>query len=290
MLSAFAEVRYRAEYGVIRAQPSGVGEPPYAPSPPLIPDKSMSLRYEPRNSLRKVGLDSLVSKLALLAILALSACSPTNSLGSAEPAGSAQPDPVRAATLAELIGPWRREPLSAPAAVIAAADRTCRRLAEPQMFPRDVELVAIDARGGGRLPTTFASDDAMAYCGFLTIADNGILSGSLSGSQTGFTEPVLGPGRLLGWGGTGSGLQETDADAWCSFTGRAGPGVARVVIEAQVAGPIMATLQNGWYVAWWPVSCRFSDPLVIAAYDVPGRVTDQIRQCWIEATFFACPD
>jgi hypothetical protein len=224
-----------------------------------------------------------VPKLALLAILTISACSSTPSLGSAEPAGPVQPDPVRAATLAELIGPWRREPLRPPAAVIAAADRTCR-LTE-QMFPRDVELVAIDARGGGRLPTTFAGDDAMAYCGFLTIADNGTLSGSLSGSQTGFTEPVLGPGRLLGWGGTGGG-----ADVWCSFTGRAGPGVARVVIEAQVAGPLTATLQNGWYVGWWPVSCRFSDPLVIAAYDAGGRVTDQIRQCWIEATFFTCPD
>lgn len=234
-----------------------------------------------------------VPKLALLAILALSACSSTNSLGSAEPAGSAQPDPVRAATLAELIGPWHREPLRPPAAVIAAADRTCR-LNEPPMFPPmlplGVELVAIDARGGGRLPTTFAGDDAVAFCGFLTIADNGTLSGSLSGSQTGFTEPVLGPGRLLGWGGTGSGLEATGADAWCSFTGRAGPGVARVVIEAQVAGPVTATLQSGWYVAWWPVPCRFSDPLVIAGYDAGARVTDQIRQCWIEATFFTCPD
>lgn len=226
-------------------------------------------------------------KLALLAILAISACSSTNSLGSAEPAGPAQPDPVRAATLAELIGPWHREPLRPPAAVIAAADRTCRL--EP-LLPRDVVLVAIDARGGSRLPTIFASDDAMAYCGFLTIADNGTLSGSLSGSETGFPEPVLAPGRLLGWGGAGEG-RVSDEDAWCSFTGRAGPGVARVVIEAPVAGLITATLQNGWYLAWWPVSCGPPGRVVIStAYDAGGRVTDQVRQCWIEATFFLCPD
>ena len=226
-------------------------------------------------------------KLALLAILVLSACSSTNRPASAEPAQSAQPDPVRAATLAELIGPWLREPLRPPAAVIAAADRACRR---ETPFPRTVVLVAIDARGGGRLPTIFASDDATAFCGFLTIADNGTLSGSLSSSETGFKQPVLGPGRLLGWGGTGEG-RVGDADAWCSFAGRAGPGVARVVvIEAQGAGSTTATLQNGWYVAWWPVSCRLSAPLVIAAYDAGGRVTDHIRQCWIEATFFACPE
>jgi hypothetical protein len=227
-----------------------------------------------------------VPKFALLAILAISACSSTNSLGSsAELAGPTQPDPVRAATLAELIGPWHREPLRPPAAVIAAADRTCR-LERP--FPRDVVLVAIDARGGSRLPTIFASDDAMAYCGFLTIADNGTLSGSLSASETGF-ERVPGPGRLLARGGGGEG-RVRDKDAWCSATGQAGPGVARVGIAAPVAGLITATLQNGWYLAWWPVSCRLSHPLVIAAYDVEGRVIDQIRQCWIEATVFTCPD
>jgi hypothetical protein len=229
-----------------------------------------------------------VPKLALLAILAISACSSTNSLGSADPAGSAQPDPVRVATLAELIGPWRREPLRPPAAVIAAADRTCR-LEPPPIFPRDVVLVAIDARGGSRLPTIFASDDAMAYCGFLTIADNGTLSGSLSASETGF-ERVPGPGRLLARGGGGEG-RVSDEDGWCSVTGRAGPGVARVVIEAPVAGLITATLQNGWYLAWWPVSCGPPGQVVIStAYHAGGSVTDQIRQCWIEATFFTCPD
>jgi hypothetical protein len=227
-----------------------------------------------------------VPKLALLVILAISACSSTNSLGSAETARPAKPDPVRAATLAELIGPRRREPLRPPAAVIAAAVRSCRLSA---VVPRDVVLVAIVARGGSRLPAVFAGDDAVVDCLPLTISDNGVVEGSLNGSEVG-PQLVPGNGRLIAQGGTGSGRASDPGDAWCSATGRAGLGVARVVIGAQVAGSIAATVQNGWYLAWWPVSCRLAAPLVITAYDAGGRVTDQIRQCWIEATFFTCPD
>jgi len=227
-----------------------------------------------------------VPKLALLVILAMCACSSTNSRGSAEAAQPTQSDPVRAATLAELIGPWRREPMRPPVAVIAAADRTCRLSA---VFPRDVVLVAIDARGGSRLPAVFAGDDAVVDCLPLTISDNGVVEGSENASETG-PQPVAGPGHLIAQGGTGSGQTSDPGDAWCSATGRAGPGVTRVVIEAQVAGSIAATVQNGWYLAWWPVSCRRAAPLVITAYDAAGTGTFRIRQCWIEATFFTCPD
>ena len=225
-------------------------------------------------------------KLALLVILAISACSSTNSLGSAEPARPAKPDPVRAATLAELIGPWRREPMRPPAAVIAATDRTCRLSA---VFRRDVVLVAIDARGGGRLAAVFAGDDSVTACLPLTISDNGVVEGSVNGGEVG-PQRLPGPGRLIAWGGTGSPRAGDPDDAWCGATGRAGAGVARVVIEAQVAGSIAATVQNRWYLAWWPVACHLAAPLIITAYDAGGRGTDQIRQCWIEATFFTCPD
>jgi hypothetical protein len=152
-----------------------------------------------------------------------------------------------------------------------------------------VVLVAIDARGGSRLPAVFAGGDAVVYCLPLTISDDGVVEGELNASEV-RPQPVPGPGRLIAQGGTGSALGSDPGDAWCSATGRAGPGVARVVIEARVAGSIEATVQNGWYVAWWPLSCRIVAPLVITAYDAGGRETDQIGQCWIEATFFACPD
>ena len=203
-----------------------------------------------------------------------------------EPVASAQPDPLRVATLAELIGPWRREPLRPSAAVTAAADRTCRL---SDGVPRDAVLVAIDARGGSRLQAVFAADNASAFCLPLTITNNGVVEGFVNGSEIN-AEQVPGPGRLIARVGTGSPRDGDPDDAWCGATGRAGPGVARVVMEAQGAGPIAATVQRGWYLGWWPVACHLAAPVLITAYDAGGRATYQIRQCWIEATFFTCPN
>ena len=111
----------------------------------------------------------------LTMVLLVAGCS------SESPSDSAAPD-LRArghATLAELVGPWQREPFSIDPSVRAAADRACRT--DPE-FPPGVELVAVDARGDGRLISVYSGSGGSAECDYAKVDPSGTVTGSLSSS------------------------------------------------------------------------------------------------------------
>jgi hypothetical protein len=200
------------------------------------------------------------------------------------PSDAAAPD-LRAggpATLADLVGPWQREPLDIDAGVRAAADRACR--ADPE-FPPGVQLAAIDARGGGRLMTIYAGPGGtMAECSYVEVAADGSVTGSLSGWGTSGVAP-LAPGRLAAHGGGGF----TDGPVAVQYViGRVGAGTARVVVDVEGLGPVRASLGNGWYLAWWETG-KPPDPngpgphvptrrYTVTAYDGSGQATDQAQE------------
>jgi hypothetical protein len=208
-------------------------------------------------------------------VLLVAAC------GSEAPSGAAAPDlrAGRLATLADLVGPWQREPFVIDANVRAAADRACRT--DPE-FPPGVQLVGIDARGGGRLITYFAGPGgAMAECVYTKVARDGSVTGSLSGKGTQVWAP-LEPGRLSPNGGGGW----TDGDVAIQYVmGRVGAGGGRVVIDVEGVGPVTASLGGGWYIAWWesgrPAPENGQAPNIpskrytTTAYDAFGQTTDR---------------
>ena len=183
------------------------------------------------------------------------------------------------ALLADLLGPWRSEPLTIPDALAAAADRVCR--ADPA-FPAGVTLALIDARGAGKLMAYYDGPAAGASCEYLEVSPTGEVTGSISSTWTG-QQPGAAPGRLESGGSSGS----TDAGGtvWQTASGRAGAGIAHVVIVVDGVGPVSATLRNGWFSAWWPVG-RPLQPMnapgpgmpsrtyVVTAYDALGQPID----------------
>ena len=168
--------------------------------------------------------------------------------------------PVRVATLAELTGPWRATPLILDPALRARAADVCRREIE---LPGGVVPAVMDARGEG-VVTVRMTGAIEASCDALEIpADGGVMGAGGGWHQNPERLPAvpdteltqLTRGRIDGGGLTVKG--------W-SVHGRAGAAIA-VVQLTLAGGPVVtATLESGWFSAWWPAI--IADDLEIAPF------------------------
>jgi hypothetical protein len=229
------------------------------------------------SAMRKARPSRLIGIVVAVGLLA-AAC------GGETPSDAAAPD-LRAggpASLADLVGPWQRVPFSLDSAIVAAADRACR---SDIAFPGNVQLVAIDARGEGRLITAYAGAGASAECAYTRIDPTGVVTGSLSSTGQGLAMPP-GPGQLSP---NGSGAWSGDEDGAVQYViGRVGAGAERVVVDIEGLGPVEASLNNGWYIAWWAVGEDPANgqrlgrlrtkPFAITAYGPLGAVTDRYAE------------
>jgi hypothetical protein len=202
------------------------------------------------------------------------------------PGDSVAPDPAdRFATVAELTGPWRSEPLTLDSATIDEVDRVCRP--DPDSIP-GIRLVVIDARGNGKLTAQYNGPGGFAECR-LEVAPGGAISGHL-GNLEGWRGNHLAPG-CLEIDDQGVGRRR---EGWQGLNGQAGTAVMRVVIDVVDAadvdhvGPVTASLHEGKFLAWWPLrepgASRdatgrldiWERAYTITAYDAFGHVTDRV--------------
>ena len=114
-------------------------------------------------------------------------------------------------------------------------------------FPQQTKLVVIDARGAGRIQAQYAGPRSTeASCIDMTIdAAGNVVAG---GGGTGFGGQewiILRPFEIEHHGGYSSEESSTTM-------GRAGDGIAKVVIVMPGQPQVTASLANGWYLAWWP--------------------------------------
>jgi hypothetical protein len=207
-----------------------------------------------------------VRPLLILTLLVASVAACGEAAVSDDPNAFPQPVPATAATI---LGPWRTTPLILDANLVAAVDRACR--ADFQL-PAGVQLVVIDARGGGIVQPFYAGPDgSSANCADVQIlADGKVQASGAGGTGSGGPPAPLKPfeirqGGISGQGGAGAGAPVMTTLA----SGEAGPGVAHVVIQLAGQPPILASLANGWYVAWWPGQLPNGSKVV--GYDSSGQ-------------------
>lgn len=172
-------------------------------------------------------------------------------------AGGQRPAELALAGIAQLRGPWNAVPFRVPPGIAAAADVACRR--DIPDGPRNVQLVVLDARGGGVLQAWFAGPNKAALaCYDLGLQEDGtIVPGGAGMSTNGGgapEEPLLeNEIRVMdraGVGGANGGVASS------FMAGRVGAAIAVVIIEAPGFPAIRATVSNGWFGAWrkagWP--------------------------------------
>jgi hypothetical protein len=178
------------------------------------------------------------------------------------------------ATARQLNGPWRPQPMRPAAALVAEADRVCRR---DISFEAGLPLLVVDARGVGRLQLLYASADGKTgECqGIFVRPDGSVRGGGPGGSSEGDPwQPIPRDGLEIITSGSSFGTLGEDET---HRAGRAGPGVAHVRLTVVgVPDAIEATLANGWWSAWWPGSGACHEVVALAA---DGSVLDTVTAC-----------
>ncbi len=209
------------------------------------------------------------ASLAILAVVAMLAAA------CGEEPTAVPPQPVRPATLAELAGPWRATPMRLDPALRARAEAVCRR--DMERLPASVTAV-MDARGEGVVTVRMTGVSA-GTCDALQIANNGQVMGAGGGSRMEGVEelPALGAAAFgqVETGQVGGGA--LTVTGWSVF-GRVGVAITSVVVEPQIHPVVQASIEDGWFSAWWPVVIpapqlgrRLDRPkFVVRGYDALG--------------------
>ena len=167
------------------------------------------------------------------------------------------------ATAQQLNAPWQPQPMRPSAAIVAEADRVCRDDIE---FPPNLPLLLVDARGEGRLQLFYgAPDGGTGECdGVFVELDGSVRAGGPGGSSSSEAWQPIAAGDLVlvTSGGSSGNLGEDEQHV----AGRAGPAVARVQLTVEgIAAPVEATMANGWWAAWWPMSAACTRAVAIGA-------------------------
>jgi hypothetical protein len=195
-----------------------------------------------------------IATLATVA-LALAACgssaAETHESSDALPEQRAPAIPAaQLGTIQALLGPWQAVPLRLDAGFRARAIATCARDmdAKPGM-----QFTTIDARGEG-VAIVRLQGIGHALCNALQIEPSGELTGAGSGeSSTTDNPPVLGEFEVADVALSSVEGGALEVQGW-SVQGRVGPGIRFVTVQAAGAPIMLATVENGWFAAWWPAN------------------------------------
>jgi hypothetical protein len=197
------------------------------------------------------------------------------------------PEQPRPASIAELTGPWRPQPFTLDPVLRERIAEACRR--PPMRRGPGSVLAVIDARGGGLVTVRMTGVDA-GECSGIAISPDGELIPAGGGSVFDQVEVApklrdfqLGPLEVSG----GAGGDFLPVDGLVNVFGTAGPGIATVVIEPVGRPSLVASLENGWFAAWWPITLDEAPDgarlppgafdFVVQAYDENNDVVEETR-------------
>jgi hypothetical protein len=151
------------------------------------------------------------------------------------------------ASAVPIAGPWQAVPFAPlDARLTDAAEAACRDM--DGAGPARVQVVLHDQRGAGVDTVILAGPAFLAEC------DTQLRTNALVTSVGGSSAPFRGapPPDLAVTTELGTTMSGTGVPTRTVVGGRAGAGVARVVVAVADGRQVTASLGNGFYVAWWP--------------------------------------
>ena len=174
----------------------------------------------------------------------------------------------------ELRGPWRAQPLSVDRETISASEQACRaaELEFGVQGPATTgRLVAVDARGGGRITLLYVSrGDAYVACQVDVGAERPRWIGG-SRADAGDPQYVLAADDVVI---VGSGGMSGGRDASSSVVGRVGGDVTAVRVVLPSGSSLQASVGDGWFIAWWPTD---ETGFVAEAFNASGQKVSEAR-------------
>jgi hypothetical protein len=171
----------------------------------------------------------------------------------------------------DLAEPWQAAPFDVDPAVIAEAQRACLDPDGGGLPNGAMPIVLVDARGANHLYLLFAAGGNDAQCFVERQAGGAFFVDGGSSTLGGNARAVL-PRNGIEFGGAGSQSgsapgQPGDTKSFAS--GRVGDGIAVVEIVLGNNTSLRASLNRGWFAAWWPTGDSVN---VVRGYDASGTL------------------
>lgn len=189
---------------------------------------------------------------------------------------------------------WSATPQKADPQIIAELGEHCLSFVEgSRPTPRSVIVdlrgnsaaVILDLRADGTARRSQAGPYAVT-CGFVGI-DRGAPEGlKYVAANAGLHDVPIEPVGDSVFTVESMSASAVEGDAMSEISGQAGPEVDRVVVTLEDGTELQATVQDGWYLAWWPEkSTRWPPwtsgfirrmPTLVRAYDANGTLLKKL--------------
>jgi hypothetical protein len=163
--------------------------------------------------------------------------------------GGQPPDPSEL----DVTSPWQADPITVPAAAMAAAITSCRA-ADQAVLPGNPPVLVADVRGSGRMFLLFSAPGGGAFPCTVDIARNGTFAASsqASGPLIVRGAPAAGTASIDSAFTDGSAVAGGPSVPTSYAIGRVGNGVLAVDLVFDGGNRIRTSSANGWFAAWWP--------------------------------------
>ncbi len=175
----------------------------------------------------------------------------------------------------DLSEPWQAKPFAIDQSLVVDAERTCRDVNVGIAVPGS-QLVVVDARGGNRLMLLFVEPTANAQCFLKRDPAGRFISDGGAGEGRSDAWPTIGPNEVT-FNGVGSADSPPDANGAITATshliGQAGEAVASAEVVLPSGITFLASLNRGWFAAWWP-GLDSDAAVIVRGYDANGRLVD----------------
>jgi hypothetical protein len=172
----------------------------------------------------------------------------------------------------DIVGPWRAEPMPVDPKTVTDAEASCED-ARPRLGADHAtgdQLVAVDARGGGRVVLIFAGPgNNFMECQLLMDAKGNLrFAGGVVQDVPALLVAanelvVIGAGGMLG------------SDEASSVSGQIGSAITDVHVVFASGGVVRASVGAGWFTAWWP---NHDMGFVVQAFDPSGRKIAEVTR------------
>jgi hypothetical protein len=168
------------------------------------------------------------------------------------------------APIHDLSEPWQAQPFAIDPTLVTAVERLCRN---QQEFPAKLPLVLLDARGDNRLLLVFANAGDESDC-FVKREPGGRLTFESGGGSSSDPPPPAPQPQEIRFSGAGS---QGGPRPMSYGVGEAGAAVSIVEMVPPSGLAIRASLNRGWFAAWW-YGLDHDAVIRVRAYDAAGRL------------------
>ena len=163
--------------------------------------------------------------------------------------------------------PWQSRPFAVDPLLIIEAERICRDPTRP-MMRAGLPLVVVDARGEDRLLLLFAGAAETGECFLERDRTGRLMFDSGGGGSASGPLPALQPAEIRF---NGAGSSDDPEGPWSFGVGQAGAAVAFVELTPPSGVVVRASLNRGWFAAWW-YGLDHDAQIVVRGYDAGGRL------------------